>query len=737
MESNPQAVLTIMQRVADWQLANPSKHPPTDWTQGAGDAGMMALAGISGDPKYRDAMRAMGEANQWQPGPRFYHADDHCVGQAYAELYFLFRENKMIAPLRERFDGILAKPSETKTLALKEGDKAFENWCWCDALFMGPPAWLRLYAATDDTRYMDFAVKNWWRTTDYLYDKEEHLFYRDDSYFEKREANGKKIFWSRGNGWVMAGLVRMLQYLPADHPDRPKFEKLFKEMAAKILACQQPDGLWRASLLDPEDYPVKETSGSGFYTYALAWGVNQGLLDRQKYEPAARKAWAALVGCVDADGKLTHVQPIGADPKKFDETSTEVYGTGAFLLAGSEIYRMAVMKSTVDMRDEQKILPFLRVACKVTNPSKFRRDCETVEHYFVGDVPQKLAVMDGLSSRIIDSQAYDSTGQTPYPNTVVFQVDLAPGETRVFYIINASLLPATPPPIVKTFARYVPERMDDFAWESDRTAHRAYGQALMKGEGTISSGIDVWSKSTRSLVVDRWYKLNDYHNNHGEGMDDYHTSASRGCGGLGIWDGKKLYPSINYKNWKLITTGPVRSEFELTYDTWDAAGRKVSEVRRISIDANSWFSKARSTLTAEGKDPLTVAVGIAERPGVETIAQDKEEGWLTYWQPVDRDRGSIACAILLPKGSVSEFTNDKPDMPDAVLHTEQTPDSEGAPVIRNLLAVMSAKPGVPFTYYFGASWDKSGDFTDAKAWDEYVRKFAARRDAPLEISIEK
>ena len=155
-------------------------------------------------------------------------------------------------------------------------------------------------------------MTNWWRTTDYLYDKDEHLFFRDSTYFNKTEANGKKVFWGRGNGWVMGGLVRVLQYLPMNHPDRPRFEQLFKDMAAKILTCQQPDGLWRASLLDPDSYPLKETSGSGFFTYALAWGVNQGLLDRAKFEPAVRKAWAALVGCVDADGKLTHVQPVGS-----------------------------------------------------------------------------------------------------------------------------------------------------------------------------------------------------------------------------------------------------------------------------------------------------------------------------------------------------------------------------------------------------------------------------------------
>jgi rhamnogalacturonyl hydrolase YesR len=138
----------------------------------------------------------------------------------------------------------------------------------------------------------------------------------------------------------MGGLVRVLQYLPADHPSRPRFEAQFREMAARIRGLQQPDGLWRSSLLDPEDYPLKETSGSGFYCYALAWGVNRGLLDRAAFAPATLKAWQALTDCVDADGKLTHVQPVGADPKKFDANSTETYGVGAFLLAGSEICRL-------------------------------------------------------------------------------------------------------------------------------------------------------------------------------------------------------------------------------------------------------------------------------------------------------------------------------------------------------------------------------------------------------------
>ncbi len=637
----PYAVLTAMQRVADWELAHPDTNRPTGWVEAAGDVGMMALAGISGDPKYREAMFAKGNANNWNLAAyqgRKYHADDQCEGQVWTELYFLYRENKMIAPVRDQFDFILAHPSDAPGLDFTQPHgKAQELWSWCDSLFMAPPTWLRLYVATGDGRYLDFAVTNWWRTTDYLYDKDEHLFYRDSTYFDKREANGQKVFWSRGNGWVMAGLVRVLQYLPTNHPDRPRFEQLFKDMAAKILTLQQADGLWRASLLDPEDFPAKETSGSGFFTYALAWGVNQGLLDRTKFEPAVRKGWAALVECVAANGKLMDVQPVGSDPKKFAEDSTAPYGVGAFLLAGSEVYRMAVLEKAVPVSMASVITfvkPLLEVA--ISNSSSFRRNCETVEinlqtideaflsrsslsppapisAYVPEDLNhRKFVVTDSFSSRVLDSQTYSESNSAP--DKLLFQVDLAPHETRTYYILDAAALAAVPPPIVKTFARYVPERYDDFAWESDRIAHRAYGMALIKAEGTISSAPDVWIKKDRGLIINTMYATKHYHEDNGSFMDDYRVGHSRGCGGLGIWDGKKLYTSSNYHNWKLITTGPIRSEFELTYDAWDAGnGRMVSETKRYSIDAGSWMTKAQSTFSSEDKSPLTIGVGLAER----------------------------------------------------------------------------------------------------------------------------
>jgi rhamnogalacturonyl hydrolase YesR len=784
----PLAILTTMQRVADWELAHSPTNQTTGWISAAGDAGMMALAGISGDAKYRDAMLAMGESNRWQLGRRLYMADDHCIGQTYAELYFLYRENKMIGPLRERFDEILAKPPKLASLDFSQPGHGQELWSWCDSLFMGPPTWVRLYAATDDERYLNYAMTNFWRTTDYLYDKDEHLFFRDSTYFNKREVNGQKIFWSRGNGWVIAGIVRVLQYLPMNHPDRPRFEQLFKEMADKVLSCQQPDGLWRSSLLDPEDYPAKETSGSGFFTYALAWGVNQGLLDRAKFEPAVRKAWTALVNCVDADGKLTHVQPVGSDPKNFDPDSTAPFGVGAFLLAGSEVYRMevfwySILQNTVDLEKADPALakspPPFHLEVKITNPSAFRRDCETVEiklkdlyaHHFSGG---ELAVMDGASSRILDSQIYNSNPPEekvmrppfPKPDKLLFQVDLAPDETRTFYIFDASIyvqrtvkvLPAVPPPIVKTFARYVPEREDDFAWESDRIAHRMYGTALetWQKEPLTSSGVDVWIKRTRNLVINQMYGTMKLFDIHGPSQDDYRVGKTRGCGGLGIWNDGKLYVSKNWHHYRVITTGPIRSEFELTYEAWDAgSGRMVSETKRISIDAGSNMSRVESTFSSDDKSPLQIGVGLAERPGDNVIVpdgsleinswrtstakglvvQNQAEGWMAYWQPQDFAKGATAVAIILPKGCVETFTNDNPNLPASAFTPPTHTVGEGQPPLRDLLAVAPAEIGRPFVYYLGAGWDQSGDFPDAKSWMDYVRRFAERRDQPVQVTV--
>lgn len=336
------SVSKIMNKVAQWQLhtwhTTGMNHTKWDWTNGACYAGFMALGKISHNPVYIKEMYAIGNSLNWNTGPNRLKADDYCVGQMYSQMAILKKQPKITVPFKRLADSIIALP-HTESLEWKNG-VANREWAWCDALFMGPPALAYLSTATHEKKYLDIAVKLWFKTTDYLFDKEENLYFRDSRFFTQHEANGKKVFWSRGNGWVMGGLVRMLDNMPANYPDRPRFIALYKKMAAKIASLQNADGSWHAALLDPASYPVKETSGTGFYCYALAYGINHGLLPRAKYYPVVAKAWKALTTSVHPDGKLGYVQQIGEKPETVSYDDTEVYGVGAFLLAGSEVIKL-------------------------------------------------------------------------------------------------------------------------------------------------------------------------------------------------------------------------------------------------------------------------------------------------------------------------------------------------------------------------------------------------------------
>ena len=341
-KAKPDSILKVMNKVADWQLhewqEHGSRHPKWFWTMGACYAGYVALNQVGHNPKYFNEMRSIGETLKWNTGPNREMADDYCVAQMYSQLYTVNKQPEMIAHFRALADSIMARP-HTESLEWKN-NIASREWAWCDALFMGPPAIAYLSTATGDQKYLDFATKMWFKTTNYLFNKDENLYFRDSRFFTQKEKNGQKIFWSRGNGWVMAGLVRMLSNMPANYQSRVHFVYLYKKMAEKIAKLQNADGTWHAALLDPDSYPVKETSGTGFYCYALAYGINNGLLPYNKYHSIVEKAWAALVASVHADGKLGNVQQIGEKPETVTNDDTEVYGVGAFLLAGSEMYKL-------------------------------------------------------------------------------------------------------------------------------------------------------------------------------------------------------------------------------------------------------------------------------------------------------------------------------------------------------------------------------------------------------------
>lgn len=343
---DPPTALQAMEKVADWQLANLVPPPsiksfreessrPRSWEQAAFYAGLTELAERSKSPRFREAILKHGRQEQWKPGDRKYHADDHAIGQSYLWAYAHGAGPEAIVPLRRTFDEILATPAQG-SLSADNGAKCFDRWCWCDALFMAPPAWIELTQVTGDPRYAAFSHQEWQATQDYLYDREEHLFFRDSRFFQQRDDKGRKLFWSRGNGWVVGGIVRVLQSLPKNDPSRPRYETLFKEMMAKLRTLQKPDGYWAPSLLAPENSPP-ETSGTGFFVYGMAWGIDTGLLDRKTYGPAVLRGWQALQRAVESDGRLGWVQQVGDRPQNVVKEDSQFYGVGAFLLAGSAV----------------------------------------------------------------------------------------------------------------------------------------------------------------------------------------------------------------------------------------------------------------------------------------------------------------------------------------------------------------------------------------------------------------
>ncbi len=700
VQMQPQQIKDVMTKVADWQLANPSKHHAADWTHGALFAGLTAWAQMADTHIYYDALLAFGEKNKWQPHRRKYHADDHAVGQMYLELHKQYKNPEMIAGIQQRFDWILANQPGTPLTHDKAEHKKRYNWC--DALFMAPPVWAKLARITGDMKYLDYMNKEWWATTDYLYDTEEHLYFRDDRYFDKRETNGEKVFWSRGNGWVFGGLVRVLEELPEDHLDRNKYEKLYKEMAAKIATIQPVEGLWHSSLLDPVNFPSKEASGSGFYCYGLAWGINQGLLEKKTYLPAVIKAWTGLVSCVHPDGKLGYVQPIGADPRHVTADQTEIYGVGSFLLAGSEVYKIAVRNG----RDVKKLI--------VTNPTLSFRDSATISldwdkmKMSVPDLTKdNTAVFDFKTNHLLTTQMISGKRKTE----LLFQTDLAPGEKKFFWIMKQPSGLDKPQSMLTTYCRFVPERKDDFAWESDKSAFRMYGPALE--DETITCGIDAWAKCVEAPIVEKFYKSGNYHKDHGEGGDFYKVGNTLGCGGAAPFvDGKVCLPTKNFKEWKIVANGPIRSIFELTYGPWQAVGQTVSETKRITLDLGSNLNKVECFYSSDDAQAIPVAAGIVLRKSSHQIFTEAEN-IIAYWLPADGKNGKMGCGVVYGTATKANVI-----------------EADG-----HLLMQTNHKLDKPFVYYSGSCWDKNNEFKTFDKWQQYLKSFKKHIENPIHIQL--
>lgn len=378
-----------------------------------------------------------------------------------------------------------------------------------------------------------------------------------------------------------------------------------------------------------------------------------------------------------------------------------------------------------------------KLVVTVTHDLAIARPAETitvpwagVAQALPGALLQHLVVRDAAGRSLpyqvtnIAPQAKDPENKGLAYGELIFQHDFAAGEKSATFTVEktAGVAPVFPP---KAFARYVPERLDDFAWENDKIGHRTYGPALAapaNGTGKevlVTSGLDVWCKRVGYPVVDRWYNKghDHYHKDEGEGMDMYQVGISRGCGGTGIWDGKALHPGRNYATWKILANGPIRAVFELTYDTWNANGVYVSETKRFTVDAGHNLDRIDSTFAVTGAKEITVGIGLNKTPADK--GQDAQisttpvaaDGSLAQWV-AQKTNGELGTAVIVPQGAAG-FAEDE----------------------RNQLVLAKVAPGQALTYYAGAGWSKAGEFTSRQAWLDYVAACAARARAPVQVSV--
>lgn len=346
-------------KVANWQIAQfgnlsyiPESHREKSenakfWIQASFYIGLTRWIDETNDKSLTDYVSDVAKKENYELIlERPYHADDHAIAQTYLWLAERTGSEDAYLPTKDVFDMILDKPptvglsmADTETSTGKyhlEGNCQL-RWCWADALFMAPRAWAQMSKVTGDPKYLEYGDKEFWASADYLFSDEYGLFYRDSRYFDTKSDNGEPVFWGRGNGWVFAAIPLIIEELPKDHPSRDKYIELYKKHAEGLMVLQKDDGYWPASLMDADKVKTPEVSGTGFITFGLAWGVNNAILTDERSKKVVEKGWDAITKAVTDDGRVNWVQHVGKSPDPVKESDSQLYGSGAVLLAASEM----------------------------------------------------------------------------------------------------------------------------------------------------------------------------------------------------------------------------------------------------------------------------------------------------------------------------------------------------------------------------------------------------------------
>lgn len=361
-------IISICNKVNDYQYSHPWRESDDNWIRGTYYTGVMAIYQATGDKKFLEQCDYLGKDQNWQipslePNSSGSGVNLLTFAQTWLESYMVNKNDSKITFIIDHLEDSAIKNPVSNPL-----EWYYENGRrYVDGLFTGPPALAMLYSITKDKKYLNWMDACFWDVYGALFDLKEGLFYRDIRYMpgyigkigesdimpdsiiyeEARKSHiyqktktDKKVIWSRGNGWAIAGLARILKYLPVDYANYERYKAVYSKMALELKKRQQQDGFWYPNLVDPNDYGIKESSGTGFFTYSIAWGINNGILSREEFLPVVKKSWTALISVVSDEGKVEWGQLVGSSPFKIEQEDSHEYVTGTFLLAASEIYKL-------------------------------------------------------------------------------------------------------------------------------------------------------------------------------------------------------------------------------------------------------------------------------------------------------------------------------------------------------------------------------------------------------------
>ncbi|MCQ2197070.1 MAG: DUF4861 family protein [Bacteroidaceae bacterium] len=743
-------VLSLIVKVNDYWQAHNTPYCRGFWDNAAYFTGNMEAYKLTGKAAYYDYSDKWCRHNEWKGAKSndkknwkyawYGEGDDFVLFgdwqicfQTYIDMYHLVPADYKVA-----------RAKEVMSYECNHPDTHF--WWWADALYMVMPVMTKMYCLTGEEMYLDKLYENFIWSDSLMWDKEEQLYYRDGKYIWPKvttSCDGGKSFWARGDGWVLAGLAKVLADMPKDYKHRDIFVKRFQQLAEGVARVQRPGGYWSRSMLCEGDAPGPETSGTAFFCYGLEWGVNHGYLDKAKYGDVIEKAWKYLsTVALQADGSIGYVQPIGEKPdptKTVNEKSQAPFGTGAWLLAACERVRyLDGSAKGVNVKPGQPALSTdKKQVCKtITNPSDMER--QDVVEMNAQEVCDALGIPVCRHLIILDGDNVEVPYQITSDGKLLVQVFVAPkgkvtlnirkGEPRQ-YRLDCN-------------GRFYPNREDDMVWENDKNAWRFYGPK-MHNKGV--SGFDTFTKNVTYPIQDKLYQselgsygLNSrlqkagrggewnqlhrdiytYHRNRGEGMDAYTVGATLGAGAPALMQADELILPDVYEKAEILDNGPLRFTVkQQMYANKDG----VVEKRLISQDKGSHLAKFQ--ISYEG---LTAAQGVCAGIVVHESQPDayvinKKVGYVAYSDALDTpngQNGQLYLGLLFPEKM------------KALKYLPMSEKKSGG--VGHVIGQTLYQPSSTFTYYAGSAWSKY-DVPSMWVWKTLLESYSVQLRQPLEV----